>query len=508
MTPLANPLARSSSTHLVAVPPGAVAPFDPTACPACRTPLESLAFCPRDGAIGREGRFTIATRYVAEELLGAGERSFVYAAYRDGKPVAIKLLRDADTSSSSPAARKFLREARNASQLAHDNTIAIHEFGHDESLGVPFIAMELFSGQSLERVLRTSGPMPVARAIPILVQIARSLADAHMAGVLHRDVTARSVLVGRGDLVKVGDYGLGRADDASGSEADVLGLGRLAVTMLRGRTAAVPQAMLDKVSTTIPADLHRLLAQCLDPNGSARPRAPEIVERLLAVGTQPVVVAPPPPAPPPPAPVFVAPPPPVYVAPPPPAPVYVAPPPPAPVFVAPPPPAPVYVAPPPPAPVFVAPPSPVVVDTPVPVAPMPEPMPDVDALDDAEPSTVAPRWNARWWIAGAAAAVVAIVAIVVIATWSSTSTSTTVRSDHAVAPAPPPVPLASRSPAVEPEHVVAHELPPPPPPAPDPVPPPPPPPMKPAAAAATPAPAPAKRPKHKDDAVIADPFSD
>ncbi|HUI49095.1 MAG TPA: serine/threonine-protein kinase, partial [Acidimicrobiia bacterium] len=237
MTTVANPAGR---------------PFDPTACPTCRAPLEALGFCPRDGAIGREGRFAVGAHYVAEDLLGAGERSFVYAGHRDGKPIAIKLLRDADTSPSSPAARRFLREARNASQLVHGNTIAIHEFGHDESLGVPFIAMELFSGQSLERVLRTSGPMTVARAIPILVQVARSLADAHMAGVLHRDVTARSVLVGRGDIVKVGDYGLGRADDASGSEADVLCFGRLAVAMLRGRTPAVPQAVLDKVSTSIP----------------------------------------------------------------------------------------------------------------------------------------------------------------------------------------------------------------------------------------------------------------
>src|SRR6185437_10951609 len=124
-------------------------------------------------------------------------------------------------SASSPAVRRFLREARNASQLVHDNTVAIREFGYDDKLGAPFIAMELFVGQSLERVLRTSGPMAMSRAIPILVQVARSLGNAHMAGVLHRELGSRSVLVARGDVVKLGDYGLGRGDDASGSEGDI-----------------------------------------------------------------------------------------------------------------------------------------------------------------------------------------------------------------------------------------------------------------------------------------------
>ena len=156
-------------------------------CPSCRTPIGTRPFCRRDGAIRRDGRFVIAERYVAEELLGSGKRSFVYAGRHLvlGKPVAIKVLRD-DDGSASLASRQFLREARNASQLSHDNTISIIDFGHDEALGVAYIAMELFSGQPLDRVVRVSGPMPASRAIPILVQLARSLANAHMAGVLHR----------------------------------------------------------------------------------------------------------------------------------------------------------------------------------------------------------------------------------------------------------------------------------------------------------------------------------
>jgi len=253
-------------------------------CPSCRTPTGARPFCMRDGAIGRGGRFELAGRYLAEELLGSGERSFVYAGRHLvlGKPVAIKVLRDADTSASSMASRRFLREARNASQLSHDNTISIIDFGHDEPLGIAYIVMELFSGQPLDRVVRASGPMPASRAIPILVQLARSIGNAHMAGVIHRGVCARDVLVGRGDLVKLCDFGLGRGDDASG---DILGLGITAVEMLLGRTPAAPLAMLDTLSADVPAALRELLARCLATDAAARPRATEIETRLLAIET-------------------------------------------------------------------------------------------------------------------------------------------------------------------------------------------------------------------------------
>ncbi len=258
-----------------------------SSCPSCRTPMGARPICMRDGAIGRDGRFEIAGRYLAEELLGSGERSFVYAGRHLvlGKPVAIKVLRDADTSSSSLASRRFLREARNASQLSHDNTISIIDFGHDESLGIAYIVMELFSGQPLDRVVRASGPMLASRAIPILVQLVRSLGNAHMAGVIHRDVNSRDVLVGRGDLVKLCDFGLGRGDDASG---DILGFGTTAVEMLLGRTPASPVAMLDALPDA-PQALRELLAACLAADAAARPRATELETRLLAIEIGPSV---------------------------------------------------------------------------------------------------------------------------------------------------------------------------------------------------------------------------
>jgi serine/threonine-protein kinase len=250
-------------------------------CLSCGSPIGARPFCDRDGAIARSGGFVIGARHRAEELLGAGTRTFVYAGHHLalGKPVAIKLLRDTDALRG----QRFLRDARNAAQLSHDNTISIIDFGRDEALGVAYVAMELFSGQSLDRVLRASGPMPASRAIPMLVQLARSLCNAHMAGVIHRDVTARNVLVGRDDLVKLSDYGLGRTTDAATSDADIVGFATVAIEMLLGRSASSPLAMIDTLRSDAPRALCQLLERCLATDANMRPRAMELEAELVAI---------------------------------------------------------------------------------------------------------------------------------------------------------------------------------------------------------------------------------
>jgi serine/threonine-protein kinase len=293
-------------------------------CPHCQTPIGPRPFCPRDGAIAGEGRFVIGTRYVAEELLGGGATAFVFAGRHLvlGKPVAIKVLRD--EPSGSLAAKRFLREARNASQLSHENIISVIDFGHDEQLDLAYLVMELFAGQSLDRIIRSSAPIPPSRALPMLVQLARALASSHGAGVLHRDVNPRNVLVGRGDLIKLCDFGLSRSlegherltstgsvlgtpaymapeqirgDDEITSGADVFAFGCTACEMLTGKIphdGATPVALLaNRLSgpapeafdgaLDVPGELRELLAACLAPEPAHRPAAMEIEHRLLAI---------------------------------------------------------------------------------------------------------------------------------------------------------------------------------------------------------------------------------
>src|SRR5207253_1502080 len=89
---------------------------------------------------------------------------------------------------------RFMREARAVAQLEHDNIVTIFEV--DEDRGVPFLAMQLLRGETLEaRLARSRGPLPTAEVIRIGREIAAGLAAAHAKGLVHRDVKPSNIWV-------------------------------------------------------------------------------------------------------------------------------------------------------------------------------------------------------------------------------------------------------------------------------------------------------------------------
>jgi serine/threonine-protein kinase len=290
------------------------------ACARCGAAVNG-PFCARDGVLAVE-RFVIGERYAVESLIGGGGYGFVFSGKHLvlGKPVAVKVLRD--RGSDSLAAKRFLREARTASQFGHEHIISILDFGHCATNDVSYLVMEHFPGVTLADVIRTSAPMPVSRALPILIQLADALAAAHAARVLHRDVTPRNVLVGRADFIKLCDFGLSRSliiDDrvtssgivvgtpaymapeqirgeAIDERADIYGLGCTAYEMLTGRVphaGSTPVALLanrindgtiDVIGAAgqLPTRLEELLTRCLATDPADRPTAAELVDELPA----------------------------------------------------------------------------------------------------------------------------------------------------------------------------------------------------------------------------------
>jgi hypothetical protein len=101
---------------------------------------------------------------------------------------------------------QFEREAQITSQLAHPSTIQIYDFGRTEG-GVFYYAMEYIDGLTLYELVGLTGPQPAARVIAILVQICGSLAEAHAAGLVHRDIKSANIMLSeRGrvaDVVKL-----------------------------------------------------------------------------------------------------------------------------------------------------------------------------------------------------------------------------------------------------------------------------------------------------------------
>jgi serine/threonine-protein kinase len=105
--------------------------------------------------------------------------------------------------------------------LTHPNTVTVFDYGRTTD-GVFYYAMELLEGATLDEIVEVDGPQPAERVIHLLEQAAGSLAEAHDAGLIHRDVKPGNILVvdrgGISDLVKVVDFGLVK-DVGLGGEA-------------------------------------------------------------------------------------------------------------------------------------------------------------------------------------------------------------------------------------------------------------------------------------------------
>lgn len=164
----------------------------------------------------------IADRYKLMALLGEGGMGAVYKAehIRMGKALALKVLRGSFAGDAAAVAR-FRAEAQMVSRLSHPHTIAVFDFGELGEAGAGFyLAMEYVPGKDLATVLRDQRQLPESRAVPIGTQLLGSLAEAHDAGIVHRDVKPGNVMLMEtrqgGDFVKVLDFGIAKLRDVSG----------------------------------------------------------------------------------------------------------------------------------------------------------------------------------------------------------------------------------------------------------------------------------------------------
>lgn len=245
--------------------------------------------------------------YELKRKIGQGGMGEVWLAEHRllKRPCAVKLIRQDGTPNPSAVAR-FEREVKTTAQLRHPNTVEVYDFGRADD-GTFFYVMEHLNGLPLDDVVSRFGPMPAGRVVHLLKQVCGALAEAHAAGLVHRDIKPGNIMLcrlpGAADVAKLLDFGLAR--QANGADpglttagmivgtphyiapeqtagdvdhrADLYALGATAFHLLTGRppfdrpsavdvviahrTDAVPT--FAEMGVEVPAELEAVIRKCL-----------------------------------------------------------------------------------------------------------------------------------------------------------------------------------------------------------------------------------------------------
>jgi serine/threonine protein kinase len=147
-------------------------------------------------------------RLIAQQA--SGGMAVVYKAIdlELSRTVAVKVLRPSLISDPTFLTR-FRNEARSVANLAHPNIVTVHDVGNDGQ--AYFIVMEFVEGLDLKKIIKTDGILGVDRALKIAIQMCAGIGFAHRAGLVHADVKPQNILVKKGDIVKVTDFGIAQA---------------------------------------------------------------------------------------------------------------------------------------------------------------------------------------------------------------------------------------------------------------------------------------------------------
>ena len=157
--------------------------------------------------------------------LGRGAMGVTYRATDTSlqRKVALKIIKTDIAARSADARERFMREARAAAALRHENIATVYQFGMRLETGQYFYAMELIEGETLEDRVRHAGPLDAPTTIDIAKQVTSALAAAEKHGLVHRDLKPANLMLvspegGAPDvssnkklLVKIIDFGLAKA---------------------------------------------------------------------------------------------------------------------------------------------------------------------------------------------------------------------------------------------------------------------------------------------------------
>ncbi|MEU7876889.1 Stk1 family PASTA domain-containing Ser/Thr kinase [Microbispora bryophytorum] len=153
-------------------------------------------------------------RYRVESRIARGGMASVYLALdvRLDRTVAVKVMHRS-LAEDPQFVRRFIGEAKSVASLSHPNIVQVFDQGTDGAN--VYLSMEYVPGRTLRDVLRKRGHVPAREALEMVIPVLAALGAAHQAGLIHRDVKPENVLLADDGRVKVVDFGLARAIEAT-----------------------------------------------------------------------------------------------------------------------------------------------------------------------------------------------------------------------------------------------------------------------------------------------------
>lgn len=150
-------------------------------------------------------------KFRVERVVGRGGMGVVIEAtnVQLDQRVALKLL--ATNANDPSSVDRFNSEARAAARLRSEHVARVYDVGKDTLHG-PYIVMELLEGKTLADVIKTSGRVPIHRAVEYVIDACEGLAEAHSRGIVHQDVKPANLFLVTGPdgrpSVKLLDFGI------------------------------------------------------------------------------------------------------------------------------------------------------------------------------------------------------------------------------------------------------------------------------------------------------------
>ena len=304
-------------------------PAASTACVRCAAPLtlSEQAMVDKTKTLSKPSTgFTrgtiLADRYEIVELLGQGGMGILYRVFdqKTQEDIAIKIM-NPEISSSLDTIERFRNELKLARKISHKNVCRVYDLAEWE--GTYYITLEYVPGENLKSMITMTGLLSLDAAVNIARQICEGLAEAHRLGVVHRDLKPSNIMIDRGGIARIMDFGIARSlmkkgttasgliigtpeymspEQSEGKEADrrsdIYAFGVVLYEMVTGKlpfsgttplSFAIKHKMEKpqdprKINAQVPEVLSRLILRCLEKDQEKRPQtAEELLSELKMV---------------------------------------------------------------------------------------------------------------------------------------------------------------------------------------------------------------------------------